>query len=319
MLACLIAASISALVVPHQEKAFVSYMRTHGLLYTGDEYQLRLGIFLANSRFVQEHNRAGLGFKVSLNHLAVLTPAEYKTLLGARQTNTESQRSAVVGRRADPPASWDWRTQGAVQVIKDQGQCGSCWAFSAVASAESAIFLKGGTLYSFSEQNLVDCVRTCYGCSGGWPSQAYTYIVNKQLGYFNSETDYPYQATDASCRYNEAKAIGAISGYSTIDKGSESDLLNKLYSIGPVSVAIDASHNSFQLYTSGIYNEPSCSTSSLDHAVTAVGYGADGTNAYWIVKNSWGTSWGEQGYIRMSRNKNNQCGIATTAVIATAA
>jgi cathepsin L len=317
MLACIVGLASAALIAPHQEKSFVAYMREHDMLYTGDEYQLRLGIYLANSRFVQEHNQAHLGFTVELNHLAVLTPAEYKSLLGARASALAEQKAAA--RAVGAPDSWDWRTQGAVQAVKDQGQCGSCWAFGAIASAESAIYIKSGTLYSLSEQNLVDCVTSCSGCNGGWPSSAYTYVVNRQSGHFNLEKDYAYTAKDGTCKYASGKATGTISGYSTVQSGSESDLLNKVYSLGPSAVAIDASHNSFQLYKSGIYNEASCSSSSLDHAVTAVGYGTESGTDYWIVKNSWGTSWGEKGYIRMSRNKRNQCGIATTAVVATAA
>jgi cathepsin L len=306
----------SALIHAHQERSFVAFMRDNGYGFTGDEYQFRLGLYLANSRFVQEHNAAERGFTLELNRLAVFTPAEYKALLGARAQAVDGPAaSAYRGSGAAAPDSWDWRTQGAVNAIKDQGQCGSCWAFSAIGAQESQYFIVNKVLQSLSEQNLVDCVTSCSGCGGGWPSSAYTYVVQRQAGKFNTEAAYPYTARDGSCRYSASGATSLVTGYSTVTKGSESALLDAVYNNGPVSVAIDASHNSFQLYKSGVYNEPACSTSNLDHAVVVIGYGQSGSTPYWLVRNSWGTSWGQQGYIWMSRNKNNQCGIATTAVV----
>jgi cathepsin L len=313
MLAFCLGLASAALIHTHQEKSFVAFMRENGLAYTGDQYQFRLGLYLANTRYVQEHNAADKGFLVELNKFAVYTPAEYKTLLGARQAPIDAPVLKLSGRAA--PDAYDWRTQGGVGPIKDQGQCGSCWAFSAIGAQESQYYITNKVLQSLSEQNLVDCVTSCYGCDGGWPSQAYTYVVQRQSGKFNLESAYPYTARDGTCRYSSSGAVSLVTGYSSVTKGSESALLDATYNNGPVSVAIDASHNSFQLYKSGVYNEASCSTSNLDHAVVVVGYGNSGSTPYWIVRNSWGTSWGIQGYIWMSRNKNNQCGIATTAVV----
>jgi cathepsin L len=313
---CLALVSSAPLIHDHQEKSFVAYMRDNGYAFTGEEYQFRLGLYLANARYVQEHNAANGDFTLGLNALAVYTPAEYKTLLGAVQAPIEGPYSTpyVPSNRAAPD-SYDWRSQGAVNAIRDQAQCGSCWAFSAIAAQESQYYIVAKSLQQLSEQNLVDCVTSCSGCNGGWPSSAYTYVVQRQSGKISTRASYAYTARDGTCRYSASSATSLVTGYSSITKGSESALLDAAYNNGPVSVAIDASKNSFQLYKSGVYNEPSCSTSSLDHAVVVVGWGTSGSSPYWIVRNSWGTSWGIQGYIWMSRNKNNQCGIATTAVV----
>jgi cathepsin L len=315
MLASLIFAASAAHFLPHEEKSFVAYMRTHNLLYTGSEYQLRLGIYLANARWVREFNQAGRSFTVALNHLAILTPAEYTSLLGSTPRHQSRPATAKRTRVAEAPDSWDWRTEGIIQVIKDQGQCGSCWAFAAIAAAESAVAIKTGTLYSLSEQNLVDCVTEDEGCGGGLASEGYDYVIASQSGHFNTEAQYPYTATDGICVYDASAGTGTIISYIRVTAGSETELLDDVYNDGPAAVSIDASHNSFQLYSGGVYDEPSCSNSWHDHGVCVVGYGADGLQAYWIVKNSWGAAWGEQGYIRMSRNKNDQCAIALNAVV----
>jgi len=208
----------------------------------------------------------------------------------------------------------NWVNKGAVTPIKNQGQCGSCWSFSATGSMEGQQFIKKNTLVSLSEQNLVDCstAQGNDGCNGGLMDQAFQYVIsNKGI---DTEASYPYTATGPNtCEYSAQNIGDTISGFQDITSGSESAL--QTASDGqPVSVAIDASNTSFQLYTSGVYYEPACSSSQLDHGVLVVGYGNDDSNtAYWLVKNSWGTDWGMNGFIQMSRNKNNNCGIATMA------
>ena len=299
------------LVQPHEERSFVSWMRSTNQVYTGDEYHLRLGIYLASSRFVQAHNAKQTSFKVSLNKFAAMTPAEYKAMLGFTPTLRKNK-----GTRSNfkIPESLDWREKGAVTEIKDQGQCGSCWAFSTIAGCEGANQIATGQLLSFSESNLVDCVDTCYGCMGGLMTYAIEYVLDEQNGKFMLESDYPYKPVKQDCQWDKTKGVGHISNYVEVEQNEEDDLAAKCAQYGPVCVAIDASQTSFQLYTSGIYNEPRCSPANLDHGVGCVGYGAEDGVKYWIVRNSWGTVWGEAGYIRMIW-KANQCGIASSACV----
>jgi cathepsin L len=310
----LLSLASSALIHTHEERAFVAHMREHGLAYTGDEYQLRLGIFLAQSQWVREFNAVDRGFRVELNQFATLTAAESASLRGYLPADHipghELKLKESVGAN---PTEYDWRTKGVVQAIKDQAKCGGCWSFASVAAQESAWAISTGTLTSLSEQNLIDCVTNCYGCNGGNVELAYYYVLLRQSGRFNTEKNYPYQAITSTCRYKSSDALTSISDFGTVTR-TESALQNVVIQYGPIAVAIDASKNSFQLYAGGIYNEPSCSSSKLDHAVTLIGYGVSPSD-YWLVKNSWGTRWGEAGYIKMRRNANNQCGIATDAVV----
>ena len=308
--------SRSALINAHEEKAFLSWMRETNNYFVGEEYQFRLGIFLQNKRYVQEHNAKQSTFKVALNKFAHLTPAEYKELLGYKYMGEPSEQPVeLINRLKDVPASLDWRDEKVVNTIKDQGQCGSCWAFGSVQAQESIWAIKHGELYRLSEQNLVDCCIDCLGCNGGSSPFAYVYIHFIQGGKFQLESEYPYTATKGKCQFNKSTAVTKMSGYSKCKKNEET-LKEAVANNGPYSIAIDASHNSFQLYSSGVYDESACSSRSLDHCVGLIGYGTttDGVD-YWLVRNSWGTSWGEKGYIRMSRNKDNQCGVASEAVI----
>lgn len=180
------------------------------------------------------------------------------------------------------PDSVDWRDKGYVTPVKDQGQCGSCWAFSAVASLEGQHFKATGKLVSLSEQNLVDCSGKFgnQGCSGGLMDQAFAYIkANKGI---DTEASYPYKAVDSRCKFNP-KTVGAtVTGFTDIPLGDEDALTKAIATVGPISVAIDASHDSFQLYSSGIYNEPDCSSEALDHGVTAVGYGSNSDGDFYM-------------------------------------
>jgi cathepsin L len=315
MFVALFACAWSVIIGNNEEKKFLAHLREFGLSYSGEEYQFRLGLFLGSLRRVEEHNAAVLGFQLGLNQFSTWTPSEYRQLLGHVASDDVTDVPVLPTARAvqAPPATYSWKDHGKVQEVKDQGKCGSCWTFGAIGAQESQSAINTGKLVSLSEQNLLDCVTQSKGCNGGNSNVAYQYVKNKQAGAFNLETAYPYEAKQGSCRYKASGATTKLSSYGTLASRDETSLQNAIYTYGPASIAIDASHDSFQKYKSGVYNEPACSSTRLDHEVLAIGWGTD-PSPYWLIKNSWGTFWGEEGFIRMTRGKN-QCGIATDVVI----
>ncbi|XP_072338900.1 procathepsin L-like isoform X2 [Scyliorhinus torazame] len=196
----------------------------------------------------------------------------------------------------------------------DMGACGSCWAFSSTGALEGQTFKKTGKLIPLSEQNLVDCSgpQGNQGCGGGWMENAFLYVHDNNG--IDSEAGYPYTGRDDSCNYTVKYKATNCTNYFFVTKGNENALARAAARIGPISVAIDASHQSFQFYHSGIYYEPNCLPYIMSHAVLVVGYGTTSGLNYWIVKNSYGVEWGNEGYILMSRGRQNNCGIATHAV-----
>jgi cathepsin L len=289
--------------------------------YSGAEEQIRRDIWENNLKIVQNHNiQADLGvhsFYLGMNKFADLTITEFVKMMNGYNATLRSQHSSRPVHTRNPnvklPDSVDWRTQGYVTPIKDQQQCGSCWAFSSTGALEGQHFKATGKLVSLSEQNLVDCStkQGNMGCNGGLMDQAFEYI--KENNGVDTEDSYPYEAQDGDCRFKAADVGATDTGYTDVKSKDESALQDAVANIGPIAVAIDASHSSFQLYKSGIYNEIFCSQTRLDHGVLAVGYGTDSGKDYWLVKNSWGEGWGQKGYIQMTRNKRNQCGIATAS------
>ena len=307
-----------ALFAPHEERSFVAFMREHNLAYTGDEYNLRLGIYITNARRVADFNKEGNTYTVALNQFACFTPAEYRALLSARPSFRTGAK--VQAKTSAAPDAIDWRKKGVVNPVKNQGSCGSCWAFGTIQACESAYAIKNKKLFSLSEQNLVDCATgECQGCNGGLESAALDYILLEQGGFLMAEEDYPYKAVEGTCKFDGKKAIDCVESYRRGKAGDEEYLKTLVGTVGVADVAIDASHWSFQLYTGGIYDEPSCISTMLDHAVGCVGYGSENGVDYWIIRNSWGPNWGEDGYIRMVRNKHNQCGVASDALVPNAA
>ncbi|CAF0982969.1 unnamed protein product [Rotaria sordida] len=294
----------------------------HKKHYSDAEEHVRRAIWESNLKKVREHNlQADLGvhtYWLGMNKFADMTVDEFAKKMNGynmtmREQRTQSHRTFTVNPGFRLPDTVDWRTEGYVTDVKDQAQCGSCWAFSATGSLEGQHFKQTGKLVSLSEQNLVDCstAQGNMGCNGGLMDQAFEYIkVNNGV---DTEDSYPYEAMDDQCRFKKENVGATDTGYTDVQSKDESALQTAVATVGPISVAIDASHSSFQLYKHGIYNEPFCSQTRLDHGVLAIGYGTDSGKAYWLVKNSWGTSWGDQGYIKMTRNKRNQCGIATAA------
>lgn len=255
-----------------------------------------------------------------MNQFSDMTTEEFKQVMnGYKQAPSKAKQVAstfLAPLNSDAPKTVDWRKEGYVTPVKDQGSCGSCWAFSATGALEGQHFRKTGTMVSLSEQNLVDCSKTQgnEGCNGGLMDQAFQYISENHG--IDSEEAYPYLAKDDECHYNPDFNAANDTGFMDIEKGNEKALMKAVASVGPVSVAIDAGHRSFQMYQSGIYYEPDCSSEQLDHGVLVVGYGYEGEvdgKKYWIVKNSWGEKWGDNGYIWIAKDRDNHCGIATAA------
>jgi len=317
VISALFACSLAAYSEREYQNAFTSWMQKHQKSYHHDEFLVKYKTFKNNLDFVENSNKQNNGMTLAINKFADLTNAEFKKyylgLSGVK--HIEPPTTIVLPEPHAPlPASWDWNAKGAVTGVKNQQQCGSCWSFSTTGSTEGCHFIKGNKLVGLSEQNLMDCsvAQGNEGCDGGLMTQAMTYII--QNNGIDSESSYPYTAEDGTCHYMPASKSATLTSFTNVITGSEADLQAKTH-IGPVSVAIDASQNSFQFYSSGVYYEPACSSTQLDHGVLSVGWGMDGTTAYWNVKNSWGTDWGLNGFIWMSRNKNNNCGIATMATL----
>nr|QCT84047.1 cathepsin L-like cysteine proteinase A [Haemaphysalis flava] len=286
------------------------------------EELLRFKIFTENTLLVAKHNakyaKGLVSYKLGMNKFGDLLPHEFAKMVNGYHVRPKNdQRPTFLPpanlNESSLPTKVDWRQKGAVTPVKNQGQCGSCWAFSATGSLEGQHFRKTGNLVSLSEQNLVDCSQSFgnMGCGGGLMDNAFKYI--KSNGGIDTEESYPYTAQDGDCKFKKADVGATDTGFVDIEQGSEDDLKKAVATVGPISVAIDASHGSFQLYQEGVYNEPDCSTSALDHGVLVVGYGVKDGKKYWLVKNSWGEDWGQEGYILMSRDKDNQCGIASSA------
>jgi C1A family cysteine protease len=291
---------------------FTRWMGEHNKKFAHDQFFYRYTVFKSNLDFIQTHNQEGHSYEVAMNQFGDLTTEEFKARNGFLNINKNYYRSLNT-EESYPAANdaLDWRAKGAVTPVKDQGQCGSCWAFSATGSIEGAAFIFSQTLPSLSEQELVDCSSSYgnEGCNGGLMDQAFQYVKDK--AGLAKEFDYPYKAVDQKCKSPLPAHVpaSAIKGFTDVVAENENDLMAQVQK-GPVSVAIEADTMAFQFYSKGVFDNAGCGK-NLDHGVLTVGYGTDGKD-YWIVKNSWGASWGEKGYIRLVRNKD-MCGIADAA------
>lgn len=303
--------SSKALIAPHEQRAFLDWMRETGNIFVGDEYYFRLGVFLSRQRYIQELNRKNT-FRAGMNHLCHLTFTEYLAMMNLKRDHFETAITEKVLKNGEIPAKVDWRDKGVVNPIQDQGRCGSCWAFATIQAIESQWAMHHNELFKLSEQSLVDCVDACFGCSGGNPAWAMKWIIQKMNGGVNSWDDYPWtmQETPGSCKFNAEKIYTKITDQKRLDV-TEEELAAFVAEKGVLAINIDACHESFLVYKSGIYTEPQCHSEALCHSVGLIGYGTDDGTDYWLVRNSMSKDWGEEGYIRMIRNFNNQCGIAT--------
>jgi len=315
----LLFALTSAFTEQEYQDSFTQWMVKFEKTYAPEEFFYRYETFKTWMDFVDEHNSGNHTYVVSLNQFADLTQGEFKTIyLGYKPQLRRAGEKRVVSihelpePNTYPSGSLDWTAKGAVTGIKNQGQCGSCWAFSTTGCVEGVVQIKHGVLTSLSEQQLVDCA-TSYGnmgCNGGIMDRAFKYVMANGLC---TEAAYPYTGKDGTCKSSScsASAYTKISGY--VDVATNENALGAAVDIEPISIAIEADQAGFQMYSSGVF----CGVcgQNLDHGVLAVGYG-NSPSAYWKVKNSWGTTWGEAGYIRMCRN-SNECGISDEPSYAT--
>ncbi|KAL4319500.1 hypothetical protein GQ457_18G022270 [Hibiscus cannabinus] len=283
------------------------------------EKQKRYNVFKENLKHIHSLNQMNKPYKLKLNKFADMTNYEFMSTRSSkishyRMLHGPSRMTDFRHSEVDSlPSSIDWRKKGAVTGIKDQGKCGSCWAFSTVVAVEGVNKIKTGELVNLSEQELVDCDKENQGCNGGLMEQAFEFI--KKSDGLTTEKIYPYEAKDESCDSSKLNGpVVIIDGYEKVPEKDEKALL-KAVANQPVSIAIDAGGKDFQFYSEGVFTGD-CGT-ELNHGVAAVGYGVtdDGTK-YWIVKNSWGEEWGEKGYIRMQRDidaREGLCGLTLEA------
>jgi len=293
---------------------FGKFMTQYNKKYTHDNFFYRYTIFKANMDKIALANKQKHTYKLGMNEMGDMTHAEFKaTKLGYNRVDRAHLRSknAAHLNTKNLPASVNWVTAGAVTGVKNQGQCGSCWSFSATGSMEGAVFIASKTLPGLSEQQLVDCStpQGNQGCNGGLMDAAFQYVISN--GGITSEDQYPYTATGPNTCNTSVKSVATITGFTDVQQGSESALAEAVAQ-QPVSVAIEADQNCFQFYSGGVLSDPSCGV-QLDHGVLAVGYGTYQTQKYWYVKNSWGTSWGLDGYVMIAKDTSGvgECGIAS--------
>ena len=271
---------------------------------------------------------------MGINKFADLTFLEYSHLYKANETVKQTSREFLETHDIQPvfelifygstnklnstsddlldfvlPASFDWRVKGAITAVKDQEYCGSCYAMSTIASIESQLFIKTGKLVQLSEQEIVDCAGEfgTFHCEGGIGFRVYDFI--KENGGISDTLDYPYEAKRGKCRRNEKSKIEInIKGYGFVTSEEDDVLMEAIIKFGPIMISIDTDHESFMLYSSGIYFEEKCTT-EINHGALLIGFGSEDGNDFWIVKNSFGVQWGELGYIRIARGKGNDCSV----------
>ncbi|KAI3673237.1 hypothetical protein L6452_39354 [Arctium lappa] len=315
------------------EHHFTLFKSKFGKKYaTPEEHDYRLSVFKANLRRAKRHQLLDPTAEHGVTKFSDLTPSEFrKTYLGLKNPlkyPADANKAPILPTK-DLPENFDWREHGAVTAVKDQGSCGSCWSFSATGALEGSHFLQTGELVSLSEQQLVDCDHECdpaeknscdAGCNGGLMNNAFEYILKS--GGIQKEADYPYTGKDGTCHFDKTKIAASVSNFSVVGT-DEDQIAANLVKNGPLAIAINAAW--MQTYVGKVSCPYICSKKRLDHGVLLVGYGAADYSpsrfkdkAYWIIKNSWGPTWGEDGYYKICSGYNS-CGMDTmvSAVVST--
>ena len=314
----LFALCVAVLAYPAEvelQNMFSLWAGEHHKVYANEDMFTRYNIWTANYKFIEDTNNEKHDYTLKMNEFGDLTLDEFAA--AHLKLTPKKTQTASISVKARIPDTIDWRTSGAVTPVKDQGQCGSCWAFSAVAAIESRCWIKHhpAAIDVLSEQELVDCSgpEGNEGCNGGWMDQAFDYV--KKTGGLASSKDYPYVAYDQKCKGTGKKHWCKVTGWTDITKNNQMEMKTAVAD-GPISVAIEADTSVFQFYSSGVIDSSACGT-TLDHGVAVVGYGKNGNKDMWIVKNSWGKSWGMSGYVLIKRNDAGKdagiCGIASAA------
>ncbi|KAI2805444.1 hypothetical protein BLOT_004441 [Blomia tropicalis] len=302
----------------HIDESFNDFSKKHNKNYeTKEESTKRQHFFRHNYRFIMAHNRKTTSFKLGVNHLTDRSNDELKVLRGVRSTNKEYNGGMYFDKTkynmSKLPSQWDWRLVGAVTPVKDQAICGSCWSFGTTGAMEGAYFVKTGNLVKLSQQQLVDCSwsEQNNGCDGGEDFRSYKYLM-KAGGIATADSYGPYLGIDGKCHDREVQKAVKVTGFYNVTRGDPESMKVALFNHGPVTVSIDASLKTFSFYSHGVYYDPKCSSENLDHSVLAVGYGELNGEKYWLIKNSWSTYWGNDGYVLINQ-KGNDCGVLTDA------
>jgi len=309
---CLLAAAVTAVKISEEvyQSAFTEFVAEFDKQYSASEFFQRFAVFKTNYAHIVRHNTGNHTWSMGVNQFSDLTAEEFEAIYLSGLLAADFEPMPSSQEYIDAAGDKDWRTEGAVTAVKNQAQCGSCWAFSTTGTVEGSHFLKTKKLLSLSEQQLVDCSGSTgnQGCNGGWPKWALTYI--EKNGGFCDQAGYPYTGRDGTCKTTCQKVV-QVAAHKELN--SEAQLVPAI-ELAPISIAITAS-SAFQSYKTGVFT--GACPGQVNHAVLLTGYGTEGSTDYWWIKNSWGASWGDKGYIRFPRGQN-KCSMGYASVHATA-